>query len=52
MDDGLFAAEEATAASPAPAEATAASPGTEEATATSPTPVASGDFEAEAGALA
>ncbi|MFE8937460.1 bifunctional RNase H/acid phosphatase [Streptomyces sp. NPDC007872] len=46
------AAEEATAASPAPAEATAASPGTEEATATSSTPVASGDFEAEAGALA
>ncbi len=43
---------EATAASPATAEATAASPGTEEVTVTSSTPVASGDFEAEAGALA
>ncbi|MFJ4341273.1 bifunctional RNase H/acid phosphatase [Streptomyces sp. NPDC088915] len=61
-DDGLFAAEEATATSSATEgvtetsatveEVTATSPTAEEATATSSTPVASGDFEAEAGALA
>ncbi|MET9930861.1 MULTISPECIES: bifunctional RNase H/acid phosphatase [unclassified Streptomyces] len=61
-DDGLFAAEEATATSSATEgvtatsaaveEVTATSPTAEEATATSSTPVAPGDFEAEAGALA